>query len=115
MMVRSFATNLGFCPVVMAELWGAFYALGIAWSLGFPRVILELDSSSAINLTQKHLDVRHPYATLIGKIHQLISQYWVVQVHHVFHEANRATDFMASKGQELPLGLTRRQFYIHLL
>ena len=28
--VRAFATNVGSCPVVVAELWGACYALEVA-------------------------------------------------------------------------------------
>ena len=104
--VRSFATNIGFCPVVVAELRDAYRGLNIAWSLGYTRVILEMDSSCVISRILKQLDIRHPYAMLIRKIHYLISQNWVVQVQHVFREANRAADFMATKGHELHLGMT---------
>lgn len=27
-----FAVNLGFCPITVVEIWGAFYALDLAWS-----------------------------------------------------------------------------------
>ena len=71
--VRFFVANIGFCSVVVVELWGAYHGLNIAWSLGFTRVILEMDSSCAVSFILKHLDVRHPCATLIRKIHHLIS------------------------------------------
>lgn len=86
---RSFTANLGSCPIAVAELPGAYHALDLAWSLGYTRLILELDSSSAICLIQNTTNGHHPFAILIRKIHQLINQNWEVQIHHVFREANR--------------------------
>ena len=36
-LIRAFAANSGCCPVAVAELWGAFYALDLAWSLGLKK------------------------------------------------------------------------------
>ena len=38
------------CPVTFAELWGAFHALSMAWSMGNRKILLELDSSCTITL-----------------------------------------------------------------
>ena len=43
--LRGFAVNLGICPITVAEIWGAFYALDMAWMKGYRKVILELDST----------------------------------------------------------------------
>ena len=33
--IRGFATNLDFCPITVAEVWGAYYSLLLAWQEGF--------------------------------------------------------------------------------
>ena len=54
--VQGFAANVGCYPVIVAELWGAFNALSMAWSLGSTKILLELDSSCAVTLIQNPLD-----------------------------------------------------------
>ena len=96
---------LGHCPVVVAELWGALYALELAWSLDISHLILELDSSSAVSLIKHCVDRRHPYAPLILKIKHLLDRSWQIKVEHIFREANRVADFMTSMGHALDFGL----------
>ena len=52
--------NLGFCPITVAEIWGSFYALNMAWKKGFGRVILELDSFVVVELIHGEGDSKHP-------------------------------------------------------
>ena len=67
---------------------------------------MELDSSSAVALINNAKNCRNPLAALLGRIERYLLHDCDVKVHHVFCEANRAADFMASKGHELQLGLT---------
>ena len=67
-------------------------------------MVLEVDSSSAIDLIKKESNSRHPYASVIKYVQQLIHRNWVVKVQHVFREGNRAADFLASCGHEVHLG-----------
>ena len=97
--------NLGICPIAVAELWGAYYALLIAWNKGFRQVLLELDSSSAIALIHNECIDNHPFASIIKHVRHLLKRNWVVKIQHVFREANRTTDFMDSKGHEVHLGV----------
>ena len=32
--LHGFSVNLGICPITVAEIWGAFYALDMAWRQG---------------------------------------------------------------------------------
>ena len=98
--------TLGFCPVTVVELWGAYYPLEIAWSLDFRRIIIELDSKVVVSLMCKLLDRNHPYSNLIGRIHKLLSRAWEVQIIHTYREGNRVANFMASRGHSFPHGLT---------
>ena len=103
--IRAFSANIGHCPVVVAELWGAMHALELAWALDFHQIILEMDSSSAISLLHSCNRSNHPYSSLIDKVKQIIDRNWTVRIVHVYREANRAADLMASKGHSLSLGL----------
>ena len=91
--IRAFSANIGCCPVVVAELWGALYSLELAWSLEYHHDILELDSSSAILLLQKNL-VHPPFSTLVPKIQELLSRNWEVKVQCIYREASRAADLL---------------------
>ncbi|CAA7013631.1 unnamed protein product [Microthlaspi erraticum] len=43
-----FALNIGRCTAPMAELWGLYYGLCIAWEKGFTRLEVEVDSSLVV-------------------------------------------------------------------
>ena len=70
--ICAFSANIGHCPVVVAELWGAMLALELAWALDFRQIILEMDSSSVISsvisLLHSHGGSKHPYSSLIDKV-----------------------------------------------
>ena len=67
-------------------------------------MILELDSSGAILSPQKNF-VHHPFSTLVAKIQELLARNWEVKVQHVYREANRAVDLLASLGHSLSIDL----------
>ena len=67
-------------------------------------MVLEVDSSSAFDLIKKEFNSRHPYASIIKCVQQLIHRNWMVKVQHVFREGNKATDSLASCGHEVHLG-----------
>ena len=73
--------------------------------MGISHLILELDSSSAVSLIKHLIDNRYPYSSLILKIKLLLDQSWDVKVKHIYREANRAADFIASMGHNLAFGL----------
>ena len=56
----------------MAEVWGAFYSLDLAWRDGHRKVLLEMDSAAAISLITKGADTKHPYAMVIARVHDLL-------------------------------------------
>ena len=66
--ICAFSANIGHCPVVVAELWGAMLALELAWALDFRQIILKMDSSSVISLLHSHGGSKHPYSSLIDKV-----------------------------------------------
>ena len=97
-----FTANLGFCAIIVAELWGALYGLDLAWRAGRRNVILELDSMSAIQLIQKNVNRSHPHATVIARVKKLLARSWEVRLRHIYREANS----LALLGHSCELGVT---------
>ena len=48
--IARFTANVGICSVLQAELWGAIYRLRLAWSMGYRRVILEVDNRLLVDM-----------------------------------------------------------------
>lgn len=42
--VFSYASNIGFCSLVYAELWAIFHGIAIPWNRVFKHFTLKLDS-----------------------------------------------------------------------
>ncbi|KAH9666673.1 reverse transcriptase domain-containing protein [Citrus sinensis] len=98
-----FCMNIGICSVTIAELWGLYQGLILAWQMGIRLLVVEIDSLCVTQLlNRKSLNATLP---LVNDILGLLSRDWQVSVHHVYREANFAADFMASHALTLPLGL----------
>ncbi|CAN1841756.1 Putative ribonuclease H protein At1g65750 [Linum perenne] len=75
--------NLGQCSITRAEIRGAITGLELAWDYGFRRVELQIDSQAVVSL---------------------LSLPSVPEHQHVFREANKVADFLASRGYDFPFG-----------
>ena len=101
-----FVANLGSCPVTVAELWGVYYVLQFAWNSGFNRILVEIDSLSALQLIHNSPNRSHPYAAAIRLVKEYLDKPWEVHLSHVSREANKVADGLASHGHKLDLGVT---------
>ena len=68
-------------------------------------MVLESDSSNALSLIQKDSTERHPFASVIKRVRELLRRDYMVQISHIFREANRAVDFLANIGHSIQLGV----------
>ncbi|KAJ8746843.1 hypothetical protein K2173_003849 [Erythroxylum novogranatense] len=93
--VCGFATHLGICTSMVAELNGLLEGLNCAWDSGCRRLIVEMDSLSCVQLIRGSL-VNLRLAGLLSKIRAMLQREWVVQVTHVYREANRLADLLAN-------------------
>lgn len=73
-----FIANLCFYPITVVELWGLFYSLDLTWKKDYRQVLLEVDSTYAIQLVQNGVQEFHLYVNLIRKIRELINRDWKV-------------------------------------
>ncbi|KAG7556791.1 Ribonuclease H domain [Arabidopsis suecica] len=99
-----FALNIGICSAPLAELWGVYYGLVIAWERGFRRVELEVDSELVVGFLQAGISDTHLLSFLVRLCHGFISRDWLVRVSHVYREANRLADGLANYVFSLDLG-----------
>ena len=70
----AFSANLGYYPITIVRIWGAFYGLHLAWNKGHRMVILEMDSISAIALIIANSVIYHPYGPVIQRVHDFLKR-----------------------------------------
>jgi ribonuclease HI len=96
--IVGFALNIGICTSVGAELWAITNGLKLAWSKGFRKIILESDSSLAVDLITKNKIFIDKNYNLIMQARELLAKEWDIQVRHVYREANSMADWLANYG-----------------
>ncbi|CAA7027590.1 unnamed protein product [Microthlaspi erraticum] len=100
-----FALNIGRCTAPLAELWGVYYGLCIAWDKQITRLEVEVDSSVVAGFLRQGIPDTHPLSFLVRLCHGFLSKDWEVRVTHVYREANHLADGLANYAFTLPLGL----------
>ena len=104
--VFAWSANLGFCLIVLVELWAVYLGLYIGHQIGLKNVILELDFMSVHSLVTQDVQVLHTYSLLIRVVKSLVEEHdWDVEIRHVFREANTCVDKLARYGRSVPIGI----------
>ncbi|KAG7579269.1 Ribonuclease H domain [Arabidopsis thaliana x Arabidopsis arenosa] len=102
--IGGFAVNIGICSAPLAELWGVYYGLYIAWERKITRLELEVDSELVVGFLTTGISDSHPLSFLVRLCYGFISRDWIVRISHVYREANRLADGLANYAFSLPLG-----------
>lgn len=97
--------NIGFCSATLAELWGVYYGLYLAWERRIPRLQLEVDSEVVVGFLKTGISDTHPLSFLVRLCYGFLLKDWTVQVSHVYREANHLADGLANYAFTRPLGL----------
>ncbi|KAL9293886.1 putative ribonuclease H domain, reverse transcriptase zinc-binding domain-containing protein [Arabidopsis thaliana] len=99
-----FALNIGRCSAPLAELWGVYYGLYMAWERKLTRIELEVDSEVVVGFLKAGIGAAHPLSFLVRMCHGFLVRDWIVRISHVYREANRLADGLANYAFSLPLG-----------
>lgn len=99
-----FALNIGICSAPLAELWGVYYGLYIAWEHRITRLELEVDSEMVVGFLTTGISESHHFSFLVRLCYGFLSRYWIVHISHLYREANRLADGLANYAFSLPLG-----------
>ena len=99
-----FAINIGSCTAPLAELWGVYYGLVVAWEKGVRRLEVEVDSMMVMEFLTIGIGDTHPLSFLVRLCHGFLTRDWLVRFVHVYREANRLADGLANLAFTLPFG-----------
>ena len=99
-----FSINIRFCSAPLAELWGVYYGLYMAWEKRLMRIELEVHSELVVGFLRQGISESQPLSFLVRLCHGFISRDWIVRNSHVYREANRQADGLANYAFSLPLG-----------
>ncbi|KAE8666148.1 hypothetical protein F3Y22_tig00112507pilonHSYRG00083 [Hibiscus syriacus] len=87
------ARSLSLTSVIHVELWGVYDGLQFAWSKGFKKVLVQIDSTDVIELLSTPSLVSS--FTFVRIIAVLCSKAWMVEFTAIRREANFAADHLA--------------------
>ncbi|KAH9757474.1 reverse transcriptase domain-containing protein [Citrus sinensis] len=99
-----FGMMIGSCSVTVAELWGLYQGLQLAWNFGIRNLRVETDSLCVTQLAARPSVTPNEYAPLIQAIKDYLNLDWQVSLSHIYREANFAADYMANLAFSIPLG-----------
>ncbi|CAN1318119.1 Putative ribonuclease H protein At1g65750 [Linum perenne] len=102
--LNAFTMNLGACSITRAEMRGAIEGLTRAWSAGYRRIRLQIDSKAVIAALSNGDTMTSRHAMEISQFQDLVERDWLVTVEHTYREGNQAADFLASIGYGYPIG-----------
>ncbi|CAN1848688.1 Putative ribonuclease H protein At1g65750, partial [Linum perenne] len=100
-----FCTKPGQLSITRAEIRGILAGLNMAWEAGFRRVAVQSDSQVAISLILDDDVPTHHHAGEVILIRSLLQRDWSVRFAHIYREANKYADFLASLGHDKDLAI----------
>ena len=83
---------------LQAEAWGLREGVRAALAQGFKSIIIEGDNLAVINAVKKIWSIPWEIANIIFDVDVELRLFSSFRIIHIFREAKRATDFMASHG-----------------
>ena len=93
-----FSLNLGCTNNTVAELWGIWAALNLAWDKGHWRVLLQTNSLLAVKWISTEVDFLVEVTNLVLDCRWLFRREWEAHVEHVWQETNSCADVLAKRG-----------------
>ncbi|KAH9725573.1 putative ribonuclease H protein [Citrus sinensis] len=103
--VSGFSMNIGESSVIMAELWGLYQGLSLAWNVGIRHLLVEVDSLCVTQMISQQMVVPNVSYALVVAIRDFLNRNWQINISHIYREANSAADFMANMAHLIPHGL----------
>ncbi|KAL4292566.1 hypothetical protein AHAS_Ahas18G0040900 [Arachis hypogaea] len=93
--IAGFTHRIGDGTAFLAELWGVKNGLKLAWTMGFKRVVVEIDSAAVVSLLNggKKLE-SHPNAN-VREINDMRRKDWNIFFVQNYRESNRCADYLA--------------------
>ena len=95
---------IGYFSITVAELWGLYQGLQLAWNSGIHRLKVKTDSLCVTQLVARPSVMTNDYAPLVQAIKDYLKLDWHVSISLIYRKANFTADYMANLTFSLPLG-----------
>jgi ribonuclease HI len=83
--VLGFSRNLGTCFITFIELWAIYRGLQLAKNRGSPKIWIESDSLSVINLIEGCCPISYPcHGLVVNDIKKIAAQVTSIKLSHTF-------------------------------
>ncbi|KAF7826687.1 ribonuclease H [Senna tora] len=90
---------------IYAEMWGIFFGVCIAKEKGYPRVMIEVDSKSSLELIETESASNQQLHTMARRIREIAKDNWQVIFSHTLREGNRIANVLPNHGQRVNLDI----------
>lgn len=100
----SFVNNTGVCSSFASELWAVWTGLNLAWTRGYSRIVLEIDSQGVASCLAKGLEREHPLLALVSSCINIINRAWHIEVQWCYREGNQHADWLSNYEFHFDLG-----------
>ena len=97
--------NIRYCSVIVAELWGVYQDLMMAWDHNVCWLLVEVNSQCVVQQLNNLEEINNEYSPLVSSIKELIHRNWHISVNHIYREANFTADSIANYATDFPIGL----------
>lgn len=94
--VAGFSRFIGICSVLEAELWGILEGLRLCQANGWRNVVVQVDFKVACTVIQDDGRGWISGFGLVREIRLLMESEMEVRIEHIYREANRCADVLAS-------------------
>ncbi|KAH9750393.1 putative ribonuclease H protein [Citrus sinensis] len=74
--ISGFSMNIGESSVIMAELWGLYQGLSLAWNVGIRHLLVEVDSLCVTQMISQQVVVPNVFYALVVVIRDFLSRNW---------------------------------------
>ena len=95
--LTGFAQSLGICTALKAELWSILIGLRTVLHLNIPKLIVESDSSLAVEAVNRRTVLFGNCSHLVNAIQQLLQGHWEVSYVFVGRQGNGCADWLAKE------------------
>ncbi|KAL4330428.1 hypothetical protein AHAS_Ahas13G0399100 [Arachis hypogaea] len=97
--IAGFSHQTGEATAFTAELWGVVKGLELTWTMGFRKVVVEVDAVAVV----QRLNVGKKLAShlVIRKVNEWKRKDWSIFFVQIYREGNRCSDCLAKKSLSL--------------
>ncbi|KAI4313582.1 hypothetical protein L6164_026547 [Bauhinia variegata] len=103
-----FSKKLVYSDLTTAEIEAIYTGLKVAWERGYKKIILESDSTAAVDLVNKGVSSGHSLAEPVNQAREYLNKDWKeIKIVYLPRDYNKVADKLAALSHEFQVGVLR--------